>query len=218
LIRTAALEYRYAGGPRLAFPDLDLPQGGQLLLQGRSGAGKSTWLALAAGLLTPAGGEVVVAGQSLTGLSRAARDHWRSRAIGFLPQKLHLSEALTVEGNLGLAWFAAGLPEDRPRIREVLERLDVDALARRKPSQLSVGQAQRVALARSILMRPQVLLADEPSASLDDDATAAAMSLLTEAAAECGASLVVATHDARVRALFADAQVLRLANAAAVAA
>jgi putative ABC transport system ATP-binding protein len=210
VIRTRRLGYRYPAGPALAFPDVDVPQGGSLLLQGRSGAGKSTWLALVAGLLGAGEGEVMVAGQELGALSRGQRDTWRGRHIGFLPQKLHLSDSLSVQRNLGVAFFAAGLPEDRAAIRAALEALEVAELAHRLPQQLSGGQAQRVALARAILLQPRVLLADEPTASLDDEAAAAALGLLRASAARCGATLVVATHDARVREALAGAEVLRL--------
>lgn len=211
MIRTRALRYQYPGGPALAFDDVDLPQGGVLLLQGRSGAGKSTWLALVAGLLTPSAGEVVVAGQPLAQQSPSARDAWRGRHVGFLPQKLHLSQALTVERNLALPYYAAGLPYDAVAVERALAALGVLPLARRRPSQLSGGQAQRVALARAILMRPQVLLADEPTASLDDEAAAGALQLLEDCAAQCDATLVIATHDARVREAFASAQVYKMA-------
>ena len=144
-------------------------------------------------------------------LRGGARDRWRGRTIGFLPQQLHLSDALSVERNLALAFFAAGLAEDPARIRAVLDALGVAGLAHRLPGRLSGGQAQRVALARAILLQPRVLLADEPTASLDDEAAAAALALLREAAARCGATLVVATHDARVRDALRGAQVLPLA-------
>ncbi len=112
MVETRGLRYGYPGGPALAFDDVDVPQGATLLLHGVSGSGKSTWLALAAGLLTPTAGEVVIAGQRLAGMSRAALDAWRGRSLGFLPQKLHLSQALSVERNLALAFYAAGVPED----------------------------------------------------------------------------------------------------------
>ena len=210
MIQTHDLAYRYVQGPALAFPDVDVPQGGTLLLQGRSGAGKSTWLALAAGLLAPTAGRVRVAGQDLVALRRGERDTWRGRTVGFLPQRLHLSDALSVERNLALAFFAAGVAEDRAAVRAALEALDVGELAQRRPNQLSGGQAQRVALARAILLRPRVLLADEPTASLDDQAAAAAVALLRATAQRCGATLVLATHDARVRVALDSAQVLRL--------
>lgn len=198
MIQTRALCYHYAQGPTLAFDDLALPQGGALILRGHSGAGKSTWLALVAGLLSPTQGDVIVAGQRLSALSAVARDAWRARTIGFLPQKLHLSPALNVADNLALAYFAAGIRRDDAAIRQALDALGVAALASRKPQHLSGGQAQRVALARAVLMRPQVILADEPTASLDDSAATAALQLLQGSAQALGATLVIATHDARV--------------------
>jgi putative ABC transport system ATP-binding protein len=199
VIQTRALRYQYPAGPVLSFQDLDVPQGATLLLRGTSGAGKSTWLALAAGLLTPASGQVVIAGQPLAELSRAQRDAWRARHLGFLPQKLHLSDALSVERNLALAFYAAGVPEDRASVLRALDRLGVGELRARRPSQLSGGQAQRVALARSILMEPKIILADEPTASLDDEAAFAGLRLLQNCALQCHATLVIATHDRRVQ-------------------
>lgn len=204
MISTRQLAYRYANGPGLQFGDVDVAQGGVLLLRGASGSGKSTWLALAAGLLAPSEGDITVAGQSIKALGGRAGDAWRAQTIGFLPQKLHLSPALTVQGNLAMAQWAAGQPDDEGRIAEALDALDVRALANRKPPQLSGGQAQRVALARAVLLRPRVILADEPTASLDDDAAAASLALLQSAAQQQGATLVIATHDARVWAFFKD--------------
>jgi putative ABC transport system ATP-binding protein len=201
MIETRGLSYRYgavAAAPALHFPELSLAQGASLILQGNSGSGKSTWLALVAGLRRASAGEITVAGQALNRLSGPQRDAWRARQVGFLPQKLHLSDALSVAGNLALAYFAAGLPVDEDAIHQTLSHLAVADLADRKPQQLSGGQAQRVALARAVLMQPQVLLADEPTASLDDASAAAALLLLTRTAARCGATLVIATHDARV--------------------
>ncbi len=210
MIRTRALRYRYPAGTALAFPDLDVPQGATLLLHGPSGSGKSTWLALAAGLLTAGDGDIVVGGQSLAALSRAGRDGWRARHLGFLPQKLHLSEALSVERNLALAFYAAGVAHDAAGARRALEQLGVADLASRRPSQLSGGQAQRVALARAILMSPQVILADEPTASLDDEAALSALRLLAQSASRSGATLVIATHDRRVRQALPAALALQL--------
>jgi len=210
MIRTRRLSYQYPHGPRLDFPDVEVAQGGVLLLRGSSGSGKSTWLALAAGLLCPAAGELVVAGQSLGTLSPVQRDAWRARHIGFLPQKGHLSAALTVAGNLGLVYFAAGLPEDRVAMSAALQALGVAELAARTPAQLSGGQAQRVALARAVLLQPPVLLADEPTASLDDTAAREALALLQATAQRGHATLVIATHDSRVALALPQAQVLDL--------
>ena len=222
MICTSQLSYRYGSGPPIAFADVDVPQGATLLLRGASGSGKSTWLALAAGLLRASSGCIEVAGQDLGDLKNIARDAWRARTIGFLPQKLHLSEALTVHGNLAMAQWAAGsaadgavgsaagVADDARSIAQVLATLGLSDLANRKPSQLSGGQAQRVALARAVLLAPQVILADEPTASLDDEAARAALALLQATAQSCNATLVIATHDARVAQALPGAMQVRL--------
>ncbi|MDP2819960.1 MAG: ATP-binding cassette domain-containing protein [Polaromonas sp.] len=200
MISTRQLAYQYPGGAELRFEDMAVPQGGVVLLRGASGSGKSSWLALAAGLLAPTAGDITVAGQSMATLGKVAGDAWRARTIGFLPQKLHLSEALTVHANLAMAQWAAGQAQDDGRIREALTALGVAELAARKPGQLSGGQAQRVALARAVLLQPKVILADEPTASLDDEAASQAVQLLQATATRYGATLVIATHDSRVAA------------------
>ncbi|MFZ4624916.1 MAG: ABC transporter ATP-binding protein [Rhodoferax sp.] len=201
MIRSQSLCFRYGDGPTLNFPDLDLPQGTVLLLSGPSGCGKSTWLALAAALMAPSSGQLWVAREPLHAMSRVAADAWRARAIGFLPQKLHLSAAMTVRQNMAMAQWASGLPQDPQRIDAALQALGVAELAHRLPSQLSGGQAQRVALARAVLLNPLVILTDEPTASLDDEAAADAVGLLLATARAQRASLVIATHDARVARL-----------------
>lgn len=211
MIRTRGLAYVYpTGDTLLRFPDVDLNQGGTLLLRGRSGSGKSTWLSLIAGLRGATGGDLFVAGLQLGTQRGAELDAWRARSIGFLPQKLHLSGALSVTDNLALVYFAAGLPRDDATIARTLAQLGVADLAGRKPHQISGGQAQRVALARAVLMAPELLLADEPTASLDDEAAADALALLQQGAAACGASLVIATHDQRVVRALGGAQQLNL--------
>ena len=193
------LQYQYVNGPVIAFADVEVAQGGVLLLTGASGSGKSTWLALAAGLLQPSSGSMTVAGQNLSHLSKINSDAWRAETIGFLPQKLHLSAALSVHGNLALAQWAAGQKTNDQSIADALAALGVRELANRKPHQLSGGQAQRVALARTVLLQPKVILADEPTASLDDEACAAALSLLENTAERLKATLVIATHDSRIK-------------------
>ena len=201
MIDSHGLRYQYPGGPLLAFADVAVPQGGVLLVSGPSGCGKSTWLALVAALMAPTAGTLAVAEQPLAALRGASADAWRARSIGFLPQALHLSAALSVQRNLALAQWAAGQAQDDGAITRALQALGVAELAQRRPAQLSGGQAQRVALARAVLMRPRVILADEPTASLDDEAAAAAVTLMHQTALAQGATLVIASHDARVAAL-----------------
>ena len=201
MIQTSKLAFCYPGGTPIAFPDIDVAQGTVVLLSGPSGCGKSTWLALVAGLVKPSAGTLTIAGQSVASLGGVAADAWRASNIGFLPQKLHLSAALTVAQNLAMAQWAAGQAEDLQRIALTLETLGVAELGHRRPSQLSGGQAQRVALARAVLLKPKVILADEPTASLDDESAADAVQLLVQTARQQGATLVIATHDGRVAPL-----------------
>lgn len=198
MIELQGLRYRYAQGPEIAFPDIALGAAPGLLLRGASGSGKSTLLALMAGLLSASAGVVRMAGTDLGALSARQRDAWRGANLGFVPQRLHLSTALSVRDNLGLPYLAAGQLVDAARVDALLRSLGLQSLAERRPHQLSLGQAQRVALARTLLRRPRLLLADEPTANLDDENAAASLDLLQQAAAEQGAILVLATHDGRV--------------------
>jgi putative ABC transport system ATP-binding protein len=206
------LTYRYRGASAaLEFPDLQAGQGGQVLLRGASGSGKSTLLALLAGLLTAPSGRLQVGSSDLRQLSARQADAWRGRELGFVPQRLHLSPGLDVLHNLSLPYVATGQVVDHARVQDLLDRLGLRACARRRPHELSLGQAQRVALARAVLRRPRVILADEPTAHLDDGATATVLKLLSELAGGEQATLVIATHDARVAGVLHQAQVWQLA-------
>lgn len=198
MLAWSGLRHRYAGGAEIAYADFTLPAGRHLLLRGASGSGKSTLLALLAGLLRVQQGHLTVAGTALHELGPRALDAWRGATLGVVPQRLHLSEALTVAENLALPALAAGQGADPARAAELLAALDIAELAQRRPHQLSVGQAQRVALARALMRRPRLLLADEPSANLDDEHTVHMLALLLDAAEREGCTLVVASHDARV--------------------
>lgn len=215
MLAIQGLSHRHSGAPAIRFPDFQAVQGARVRIVGPSGSGKSTLLALLAGLLAVQQGRVQVAGADLGGLDERKRDAWRGAALGFVAQRLHLSDSLTVAQNLSLPYVAAGIAVDSPRIAEVLARLGLAALAKRRPAQLSVGQAQRVAIARALLRRPAVILADEPTAHLDDHTTADALELLAEVAAEQNATLVLATHDRRVLEAWPDAAELRLTGSAA---
>jgi len=193
----------------LRFADGLLSHGEHLVLRGPSGSGKSSLIALLAGLRRANAGDVRLAGRSLAALSNPAIDAWRGEVLGVLPQRLHLVEGLSVRENLELPWLAVGRPADGARVAALCERLGLAGLLQRLPSQLSVGQMQRVALARALARAPRLLLLDEPSSSLDDAATEALLRLARELAQEQGVSLLVATHDARVTQGLADLPGLR---------
>jgi putative ABC transport system ATP-binding protein len=186
---------------------LDLPAwtvapGQHSLVLGPSGSGKSTLLHAIAGLLRPSRGEIRVMGQELAALRADQRDRFRGRHIGLVLQRLHLVGALSVADNLRLARSLAGLPPDPERIGQLLRELGLKHLARARPALLSQGEAQRVAIARAVLNRPILILADEPTSALDDDSCATVLGLLRDQAERSGATLLIATHDARLRARF----------------
>jgi ABC-type lipoprotein export system ATPase subunit len=175
-------------------------QGEHWLVLGPSGSGKTTLLHALAGILRPAAGCVVVAGRDLAALKAAELDRFRGLHIGIVLQRLHLIASLTVLDNLLLAQYLAGAPQDRRRAGEVLASLDLAAKAEARPHELSFGQAQRVAIARAVVNRPQLLLADEPTSNLDDARCMQALELLQAQARACNATLVIATHDQRIKA------------------
>jgi putative ABC transport system ATP-binding protein len=193
---------RYGVNVALALDRFEAGPGEHWLVLGASGSGKTTFLNLAAGLLRPSEGDINVAGESLGALEGAALDHWRGCNVGIVPQKLHLVSSLSVLQNLLLAPYLAGLPADRVRALSLLEHLGLEEHSGKKPSQLSHGQAQRVALARAVMNRPKLLLADEPTANLDDANCLSALRLLQDQSLECGATLIVATHDQRAKSRF----------------
>jgi putative ABC transport system ATP-binding protein len=169
------------------------------LVVGPSGCGKTTLLHLIAGLLLPVRGRVEVDGQDLAQLTPAARDRFRGRRIGVVLQQFHLLPTLTALQNLLVAQTITGLPADRNAAQAMLAALHVDEFRNAYPHQLSIGQQQRVAIARALINRPRLVLADEPTSNLDDEACAAVADLLLEAAIGHGASLLVATHDSRLK-------------------
>lgn len=173
-----------------------VPTGAFLKLEGPSGAGKSTVLNLIAGLLLPDGGEIIIDGRRIHDLSESKRDAFRAGNIGYVFQTFNLLSPLTVLENLFVPAILSGSSTggDRARALEVLDEFGIGDQARKRPFHLSVGQRQRVAVARAILHRPKLLLADEPTANLDEPSALAVREAMFKLK-EDGATLVVATHD-----------------------
>jgi len=204
MIAVRGLAHRYGAATALRLAEWRVAQGERWAVLGPSGSGKSTLLHVLAGLVRPSEGEVEVSGQELGKLQGATLDRWRGATVGIVLQALHLVRHLSVRDNLRLAQYLAHLPQDDTRIHDTLGSLGVAGKAARRPPELSQGERQRVAIARAVVNRPKLLLADEPTANLDDAAAALAVDLLTEQAGRHGATLVVATHDARVKAKIRD--------------
>ena len=202
MLQTKNLCYSYNNTQVLNFPDLNCKKGENWLLLGQSGSGKTTFLHLLGGLLSPQSGSIRMGDTDMTTLKTAALDHFRGQHIGIIFQTAHFIKALTVEENLILAQQLAGFKEDKTLIFSLLQKLNLAHKLKSKPSELSVGEAQRVAIARALINRPTVILADEPTSALDDKNTDEVIQLLEKQAAEAGATLLIVTHDERLKNYF----------------
>ena len=186
----------------LSHARLDVPGGSSVAIMGPSGCGKSTLLGLLAGLAVPTEGTVTIGDTTISRLPERERVRFRRRSIGMVYQADNLLPHLTVEENVALpiAISRSGHDVDRPSEEpgDLLKRLGLGDFSHRFPDQLSGGQRQRVAVARAIVNRPLLVLADEPTGSLDDDSARAVIELLVEVQLSISATLVLVTHDPEI--------------------
>ena len=199
-VRDLVAGYGGRGVARLA--ELKVENGACTLLLGPSGSGKTTLLLAIAGLAQTLSGSVRIDDEDFAKLSAVVRDRRRGQRIGLVFQDLHLIPGLSALDNVLLSPFAAGVAQDRKRALELLSALGLGDKAGRSAERLSRGEAQRTAIARAMLLKPALILADEPTASLDDPTCASVADLLARAAQDTGAALVIATHDQRLKARF----------------
>lgn len=202
MISIQAVSHSYVPSTPISFKDWQINKGEQWLLLGDSGSGKTTLLHILTGILKPQSGKVTMNDTAIYELSAKALDQFRGRHIGIVFQKPHLIKSLTVNENLLLAQNFAHLPENQERINEVLESLAIADKKKAFPNELSQGQLQRVSIARAVINKPELLIADEPTSSLDDRNAHAVLELLLQQSALNEATLVVATHDKRVKDAF----------------
>ncbi len=197
LLQSNSLRYAHPGQGVISFPEVKLDAGEALLVLGKSGSGKTTLLNLLAGLLEPHSGQVELDGVRLSSLSGQALDLFRGKNIGIVFQKPRLIAALNVRQNLELAHFFG--KKKGQDIMQLLSELGIAAKANSSVLTLSEGEAQRVSIARALANSPKLILADEPTSSLDDENTEKVIQLLKSQAAKIGAALVIVTHDQRVK-------------------
>lgn len=202
MLTITGLKAGYNGNVVATLPDLHLEQGHSCLLRGRSGSGKTTILHSIAGLSSPIAGTIKLNEHSIHSLSETQRDRLRGQKIGIIFQTLHLIKSLTVIQNILLSPSMVGLKQDVSKALHLLQRLGIEDLANRPAISLSQGQAQRVAIARALINDPELILADEPTSSLDDQACAQTMDLLHELALEARSILIVSSHDGRISSSF----------------
>ena len=202
MLTTNQLQFSYTRNQVMNFPDFNLQKGEHWLLLAQSGSGKTTLLHLLGGLLSPTSGSIQIGNTELGQLRASALDQFRGKNIGIVFQKSHFVRALTIGENLALAQQLAGLKPNRERVVELLERLNIGDKFRLKPDRLSIGEQQRAAIARALVNQAPIILADEPTSALDDHNTTEVINLLEEQAMALGSTLLVVTHDKRLKDRF----------------
>ncbi len=202
MLATKQLTFEYGPAKQFVFPDVQCANREALLILGQSGTGKTTFLHLLALLLTPKSGSVVIGQTNLTQLSPAQTAAFRAKHVGIVYQKPHFVSSLSVMDNLLMANYLANKPQDKSRARELAGQLGFGDYLSKKTNQLSQGEQQRVSIARAVMNQPDVILADEPTSSLDDENTDRVLTLLRQQSEQIGASLIVVTHDQRLKDAF----------------
>ena len=198
--------------PILDIPSLEIDAGEQVVLVGRSGCGKTTLLHTIAGISKPDSGSVVLDGTDITQLSEAKRDRFRANKIGYVFQTFNLLNAFSALENVLLAMSFSGQQVDAKLAHELLRRVGLDHRADHKPRQLSVGEQQRVAVARALANRPKLLLADEPTANVDPRNQQQVIDLIRETCSADGISLLLVTHATEVANQFERVENLEQLN------
>lgn len=199
MIRTSSLTFAYPGQSPVFFPDVSCERNEHALILGPSGTGKTTLLHLLGGILSPASGEITIGGTALHTLRGHNLDSFRGRHIGIIFQKPHFIRSLTAIENLLLAQSLSGNKSDKSRALSLMDRLAIARNAYKKTTAMSIGEQQRLAIARALINNPAVILADEPSSALDDQNCRQMIDLLLEVATESNANLIVVTHDSRIK-------------------
>lgn len=204
MIVTKNIVFSYGNEIHFDFPSIQCNPSETVLITGNSGKGKTTLLHLLAGLLRPKSGEISIASTDISTLSEKKLDQFRGKNIGLILQQSYFIASLSVLENVVLAsWLATG-KEATKKAEELLSELDLDNQKHKFPSQLSIGQQQRVSIARALINEPKLLLADEPTSSLDDENAFKVAELLEKLAKNYNASLIIVTHDQRLKNKFAN--------------
>ncbi len=199
MIKSTGITFQYTDSVRFQFPDIECHFGEHLLLLGESGKGKTTLLHLLAGMLKPSAGQIMVGDIQTSSLSGKEMDRFRGKNVGIVFQTPHFVESLSVEDNLILPQYLTGNDVNRKQAREIMGRLRLGNMMHKKPATLSSGEKQRVAIARAIMNDPILILADEPTSALDDHNANEVINLLEEQAKQANASLIIVTHDNRLK-------------------
>jgi ABC-type lipoprotein export system ATPase subunit len=203
MISTTNLGFSYPG-KEFHFPDMQCAEGNALLITGNSGRGKTTLLHLLGGLQKPQSGIIMIGDTDISKLSATALDRFRGKNIGIVFQQPHFLASLTVLENLLATATISKSGKNKNDAMMLLERLGIADQAGKKPARLSAGQQQRLSIARALMNDPKLVLADEPTASLDDENCAAVAKLLYSQTTQSNAALLIVTHDQRLKSIFTN--------------
>jgi ABC-type lipoprotein export system ATPase subunit len=204
MLQTKNVTFFYSKETKFTFPELKCDASDTLLITGNSGKGKTTLLHLLAGLLRPKNGEISIENTNISLLSEKKLDQFRGKNIGLILQQSHFIASMSVLENVVLAsWLATG-KKAILKAEKLLSELDLENQKHKLPSQLSIGQQQRVSIARALINEPKLLLADEPTSSLDDENAFKVADLLEKLSKEYNAALVIVTHDSRLKNKFSN--------------
>jgi len=204
MIQSKNVSFTYNASTSFEFPDINCEVAEALLITGISGKGKTTLLHLLGGLLRPNSGSISIQETNIANLSEKELDQFRGKNIGLVLQQSHFIASLNVLENVVLAsWLATG-KKATEKAKSLLKELDLEDQMYKLPSNLSVGQQQRVSIARALINEPKLLLADEPTSSLDDENAAKVADMLAHLSKEYKASLIIVTHDYRLKSKFSN--------------
>lgn len=204
MIATKDLKFNYNSATGFSFPNLQCNASEALLITGGSGKGKTTLLHLIGGLLRPVSGEILIEETDISLLSEKKLDQFRGKNVGLVLQQSHFISSLNVLENVELASWLSDKKKKTEKAKTLLEQLDLKEQLQKLPSQLSIGQQQRVSIARALINEPKLLLADEPTSSLDDENALVVADLLSDLSKKYNAALVIVTHDQRLKNRFTN--------------
>ena len=202
MLKTERLSFSYNSSHIFTFPDILLQQGEDLLILGDSGVGKTTLIQILSGLLSPQSGFVEMNGTRFQNLSSKSLDQFRGSQIGMVFQKSHFVRNLSILDNLLLSLYLSNKLQDKKRAIHLLQEIGLADKLNNMPDELSQGEQQRAAIATALIKTPDLILADEPTSSLDDNNCQKIITLLKDQASLTNAKLIIITHDQRLKDQF----------------
>tara|TARA_Y100000813_G_C24164942_1_gene353743 strand:- start:8837 stop:9463 length:627 start_codon:yes stop_codon:yes gene_type:complete len=202
MLKTQSISFSYDNLNQFSFPDINLNNGEELLILGKSGVGKTTLIQILAGLLEPNSGSIEYNGIQINNLSPKKIDQFRGQNIGMVFQKPRFVKNISVLDNLLLSLYLSRKKQDTARAVELLDQVDLGHKVNNIPNDLSQGEQQRAAIALAVVKNPSMILADEPTSSLDDINCQKTLNLLRQQAITTNAKLITITHDQRLKSQF----------------